>query len=86
MGKSNLRFGTLVCVNVVGWCVLGFYGALSAGPQQRPDPARQPFKNSVEQRNQMIGELREIKLLLKEQNELLREQAKRNKSSGESKR
>lgn len=83
MGKSNLRFGALVCVNVLAWCVLGFYGASFA---QRPPTSRQPFNNSVAQRQTMIEELREIKTLLKEQNKLLREQLRKDKPDGETKR
>ncbi|MDX1947429.1 MAG: hypothetical protein SFU86_18655 [Pirellulaceae bacterium] len=55
---------------VVG--VLGFYGSGIAAPQQPP------FASSVEQRSEMIQELREIKELLKEQNALLRAAAKAN--------
>jgi hypothetical protein len=48
--------------------VLGFYSTLGAQP-----PAGQlPFANPVEQRADQLRELREIKELLKEQNELLR--------------
>ncbi|MCH7726828.1 MAG: hypothetical protein IH991_10155, partial [Planctomycetes bacterium] len=37
---------------------------------------KQPFGNAVEQRQQMVRELREIKELLKAQNALLRAQEK----------
>lgn len=51
-------------------CVLGFYQALDAAP-----PAdNQPFANPVQQRMNMITELRAIRALLQEQNALLREQ------------
>ncbi len=39
-----------------------------------PSVAEQPFANSVEQRAQMISELRAIRQLLLDQNTLLREQ------------
>ena len=58
----------LIVANVLFFCVLGFYWSSEAAP---PKP-RQPFANSVEQRMQMIQELKEIKLRLKEQNALLR--------------
>ena len=62
------RFAWLVVANVVVAGVLGFYSTLGAAP-----PAPQlPFANPVEQRADQIRELREIKELLKEQNELLR--------------
>jgi hypothetical protein len=38
---------------------------------------RAPFDNAVKQRNEMIRELQEIKALLKEQNTLLRANAKK---------
>lgn len=58
----------LMVASVLLCCVLGFYWSIEAAP---PKPA-QPFANSVEQRMEMIQELREIRLLLKEQNALLR--------------
>lgn len=58
----------LIVANVLFCCVLGFYRTTDAAP---PKP-KQPFANAVEQRMEMIKELKEIKLLLKEQNELLR--------------
>ena len=58
----------LIVANVLFCCVLSFYRATDAAP---PKPA-QPFANSVEQRMEMIKELREIKGRLKEQNALLR--------------
>jgi gas vesicle protein len=48
--------------------MLGFYGTLGAAPQA----GQPPFANPVDQRAEMIRELREIKELLKEQNALLR--------------
>jgi hypothetical protein len=48
--------------------VLGFYSTLGAAPQA----GQPPFANPVEQRAEQVRELREIKELLKEQNELLR--------------
>ena len=49
-------------------CMLGFYSLLSAAP-----PGKPPFEDAVSQRDEMIRELREIKDLIKEQNELLKE-------------
>jgi hypothetical protein len=68
MRKINVGWISLVATNAVALCVLGFYGTSGAAPQG----AKQPFSNSVEQRHEMIQELREIKSLLKEQNEILR--------------
>jgi len=56
--------GALFC------CVLSFYQATDAAP-----PAgNQPFANPVQQRMDMINELKGIRALLREQNLLLREQ------------
>jgi len=52
--------------------VLGFYSSSGAAPQG----AQPPFANAVEQRNEMIRELHEIKELLKEQNAMLRSTTK----------
>lgn len=58
----------LIVANVLFFCVLGFYWSTEAAPSK----PKQPFANSVEQRMKMIEGLREIKVLLKEQNALLR--------------
>jgi len=58
----------LIVANVLFCCVLSFYQASDAAP---PKP-REPFANAVEQRMEMIGELKAIRGLLKEQNALLR--------------
>jgi len=58
----------LIGANVLFCCVLSFYQATAADPAK----AKQPFANAVQQRIEMINELREIKGLLKEQNALLR--------------
>ncbi|MFW6124847.1 MAG: hypothetical protein ACOC46_01755 [Pirellulales bacterium] len=57
----------LIAANALCYCVLSFYQSSAAAP---PKP-RLPFANSVEQRFDTLAELREIKKLLKEQNELL---------------
>jgi hypothetical protein len=62
------RWTWLVIANVVVAGVLGFYSTLGAQPQG----GLPPFANPVEQRAEQVRELREIKELLKEQNELLR--------------
>ena len=56
--------------------VLGFYSSSGAAPQG----GQPPFANAVEQRNETIRELREIKELLKEQNAMLRSTIKANVS------
>ena len=65
---SDSRWLWLLMGNCLALGVLGFYSTLGAAP-----PAGQPpFANPVEQRADQLRELREIKELLKEQNELLR--------------
>ena len=62
------RWTWLVIANAALWGVLGFYRTLGAAPQA----GQPPFANPVEQRADMVRELREIKELLKEQNALLK--------------
>lgn len=71
MQRGNIRWMALVGANVLAWCVLSFYGAWGAAPRR----VVQPFSNAVEQRQEMIRELKGIKALLKEQNALLRASA-----------
>lgn len=59
----------LIAANVLGYCVLGFYQRTDAAAAKGNPP---PFANAVQQRMEMIGHLRDIKDLLKEQNGLLR--------------
>lgn len=51
-------------------CVLGFYQGNAAA--QRPAEKENLFGNAIEQRGEVIAQLKEIKELLKEQNNLLR--------------
>lgn len=57
----------LIAIATAG-CMLGFYGTGGASPQSG---GRQPFRNAVDQREDMIRELKEIRALLKAQNALL---------------
>ena len=66
--SSSLRWMLLVAANAAALGVLGFYSTSGAAPQA----GQPPFANSIEQRAEMVVELREIKELLKEQNTLLR--------------
>ncbi len=73
--KSMLASRTVFPCLLLALGVLGFwYAALHAAPQT----AQPPFANAVEQRNETIRELREIKELLKEQNALLKASQKSN--------
>ena len=66
MSRRSVTWFLMIAANVTIWSVLGLYGSLAA--QQ---PGRQ-FGNALEQRGEMIRELREIKTLLREQNRILR--------------
>lgn len=72
MSNSAFRWVVSIASGACLLCVLGFYGTSGAAPQT----GRQPFANSVTQRNEMIRELKEIKALLREQNALLRAAAR----------
>lgn len=75
MTKSpSFRWLLVLAANVLAVGVLGFYSTTGAAPQT----GQPPFASSVEQRAEMIRELREIKELIKEQNSLLRGSAKPN--------
>ncbi len=67
MQRNYLRAWWLVGFSVAAGTLLWLHGANAA-----PQAGQLPFRNPVEQREEMIRELREIKLLLKEQNALLR--------------
>ena len=71
MSSTRFSWALLIAVNALIWGVLSFDGDSHAAPQ----PGRQPFGNAIEQRNEMIGHLQQIKSLLEEQNRLLRLQA-----------
>ena len=71
------RWTWLVVANAIVWGVLGFYRTLGAAPQA----GQPPFANPVEQRSEMVRELREIKELLREQNALLRSGSGKNNGS-----
>jgi hypothetical protein len=68
MKRNILRGLVLAACGAVMLGMLELLGGAAAAPQG----GQQPFRNAVEQRDEMIQELREIKLLLKEQNALLR--------------
>ncbi len=65
MPRFQFRWLALIAANVLGWSALCLYTTTRAAPQL-------PFANSVQQRAEIIRELKEIKILLKEQNTLLR--------------
>jgi hypothetical protein len=64
----SLRFALLIGANALLWCMLSLQQPSAAAPAKES----QPFANAVEQRFEMIRELKEINAQLKEQNALLR--------------
>ncbi len=66
MRKSS--FALLLTANVLFYCVLSFY---QTGAAQNSAP-RPTIANPVQQREDMIAQLEDIKTLLKEQNALLK--------------
>lgn len=75
--KTTITATILIAAMLVSWGMLSFYATSKAAA----DGASQPFGNAVEQRNEIIRELREIKNLLKEQNAILRASSKDTTSS-----
>lgn len=66
--KMCFRWAVLICLNVLAWGVLSFQRAgVAAPPSTQP-----PFANAVEQRFEIISQLKQMNELLKEQNALLR--------------
>ena len=68
MKKTMFGMVILTAANVFLACMLGFQQTTSQAQQS----GRQPFANSVEQRGEMIEQLKSLNAALREQNELLR--------------
>lgn len=66
--KRRTGWALLVAANALCYCVLSFYQTTDAAPRT----GGPPFANAVQQRMEMIGHLKGIKELLREQNALLR--------------
>lgn len=66
MNRIGWTMSMLIGANVLFFCVLGLYQRSSA------QSVRQPFSNAVEQRAEMIEQLKELNTLFREQNRLLR--------------
>ena len=72
MKRSHLCWMLVIVANVIALSVLGFYQSVGSAQQRETQNGQPPFQNAVEQRQEMIRELKEIAALLKEQNALLR--------------
>ena len=68
MGSGRMGWGIAALAGLALVGMLGFYGP----PRAVSQPPRMPFSNAVEQRSNMIQELRQIRRLLEEQNRILR--------------
>jgi hypothetical protein len=68
MSRKVLSHLGLTTLPALAFCVLGFYGVLSAqAPQVNP-----PFASAIDQQNEIIAQLKELNRQLREQNTLLR--------------
>lgn len=70
---TRRRWGSAALVIVVCACVLSFC-RVPAQAQRTPNPAKPPFASSIEQRAETVNELKAIRLILEEQNRLIKEQ------------
>jgi len=77
MTKIRIKPSWLLAIGLVVVCMLGFQDPSSAATQ----PGKQPFRNPVAQREEMVKELRAIRALMKEQNQLLRSIQQQNAKS-----
>lgn len=77
---NNSKFSRLLGASIVAATVSLGCIFLFAGSDASAQPTRQPFSNAVQQRAEMIRELKETNALLKEQNALLREIAGKKKN------
>jgi hypothetical protein len=70
MNNRRIRWTILIAFNVLCWYMLGFHQPTSVA--QQSTNGELPFANSVQQRFDIIDQLKEINAQLKEQNALLR--------------
>jgi hypothetical protein len=68
--KRRLGWAVPIAAIATLCCMLSFYQADAAAPKEERDQ----LANAIEQRMEMIGELKQIAGLLREQNALLKEQ------------
>jgi hypothetical protein len=69
--RKLLHFGLLTITAAIVLCVLGLYRPSAAADPETSQP-NPPFANSVQQRAEMIEQLKAVVAELKEQNALLR--------------
>jgi hypothetical protein len=74
----------LVCALVAG--VLGLLGTAAAQNQGASGAGKPPFASSLEQREEMVRELREIRALMKEQTSLLKQLVDQGNANAKAKR
>jgi len=71
--RRRARWAILIAAITLFGCVLSFYQTTDAAQRGQ---SKAPFANPVDQRIQMVEELKGIRALLREQNALLAEQNK----------
>lgn len=69
MKRPPLRWALLIAANAAAWCVLSFFQTTTAAP---PPAERFQFGNAIEQRQEIINQLKELNAAVKEQNAMLR--------------
>jgi hypothetical protein len=74
MKTTTSRWTTIVVLNVLAWSLFGGFRMCTA----QSKGGQLPFSNSVEQRSEILTELREIKDLIREQNTILRDSGAKN--------
>ena len=67
---NRMRWALLICFNLLCWCVLGLHQPASVAQEQVNGGL--PFANSVQQRFDIVDQLREVNAQLKEEIALLR--------------
>jgi hypothetical protein len=86
MLRSIPKSAAVILTVAVSIGVLGFWGTGMAQNQGTPGAGKPPFASAVEQREEMIRELRDIRSLMKEQNALLKQLVDQGNANAKAKR
>lgn len=86
MMRTNSRQIALFLPMMLGIGMLGFWGTGMAQNQGTSGAGKPPFASAIDQREEMIRELREIRSLMKEQNALLKQLVDQGHANAKAKR
>lgn len=86
MTRSIPRHGAWIAALLLCIGMLGFWGTVAAQNQAKSGAGQPPFASAVDQREEMIRELREIRSLMKEQNALLKQLVEQGNANAKAKR